>query len=122
MLQAAASRRQFVDRRSTRRTVLVVAFVMLANIPSAFGIREEELVRLARQGARTRLEQVPLTRRQSVDLGRKKHENGREKQKASSRFATSHPPARFVRCRRDETKAKCPMPTSSFSMMLGPVP
>ena len=40
------------------RTVLVVAFVMLADILSAFGIREEELVRLARQGARMRLEQV----------------------------------------------------------------
>jgi hypothetical protein len=39
-------------------TVLVAAFVMLADILSAFGIREEELVRLARQGARMRLEQV----------------------------------------------------------------
>jgi hypothetical protein len=38
--------------------VLVAALVMLANILSAFGIREEELVGLARQRARMRLEQV----------------------------------------------------------------
>jgi hypothetical protein len=37
---------------------MVAAFAMLADILSAFGIREEELVRRARQGARMRLEQV----------------------------------------------------------------
>ena len=39
--------------------MMVAAFVMLAAILSAFGIREEEPVQRARQGARMRLEQVP---------------------------------------------------------------
>jgi hypothetical protein len=46
-------------------TVLVSAFVMLANILTSIGLGEEELVRLARQGARMELEQMQWPVRRS---------------------------------------------------------